>query len=163
MTKNSDLENQQEYQKWEAKMQHSHDSVIEVLDKKANDDGWKTEKHLGNEPGIDLKLKRNNCLVIIEAEGERPDQPNVTGRVKMALGAIIMDMNYEETGKEYRYCIAFPATEAFEKYKIPAKARKRLGINMIFVECTTGILKVLLPDANDAADLNNFDELFHAD
>lgn len=154
MAENSD------YQKWETRMRHPHDSVIEVLDKKAKDDGWKTEKHLSKEHGIDLWLEKNNDLVVIEAVGEREKQPNVSGRVKSALGAIIMDMNNEETGKDYRYCIAFPATEAFERCKIPTKARKLLRLNIIFVECCTGALKVLLPGASDRADLTNFDELF---
>lgn len=154
MAENSD------YQKWETRMQHPHDSVIEVLDKKAKDDGWKTEKRPSKEHGIDLLLQKDNGLVIIEAVGEREKQPNVSGRVKSALGAIIMDMNNEEIGKEYRYCIAFPATEAFERCKIPAKARRLLRLNIIFVECRTGALKVLLPSASDRADLTNFDELF---
>lgn len=166
-TGNSDSENQQERQKWETIMQHSHDSVVEVVEKKAKDDGWKTEKkHLGNEPGIDLKLEKNNRIVIIEAAGERPNQPDITGRVKMALGAIILDMKNEEPKKEYRYCLAFPATPAFTKYQIPRKPRKQLQLDIIFVECSSGLLKVLLPDGKDtedAIDLSNFDELFHAD
>jgi hypothetical protein len=148
-------------QKWEERTKNSHERVVEALDRKANNDGWKTvEKHSGPEQGIDLKLEKDNRLVITEVAGERPAQPNVTGRVKMALGAIMMDMNNEEAGREYRYCIAFPATEAFERCKIPVQARKFLGINVIFVKCATGALKVLLPDANNVTDLSNLDGLF---
>jgi hypothetical protein len=149
-----------DYQKWVAIRRHLHDSVIEVLDKKAKDDGWRTEKHASTEHGIDLSLEKNNGLVVIEVVGEREKQPNVRGRVKSALGAIIMDMNNEETGKEYRYCIAFPATEAFQRCEIPVKARELLRLNIIFVECRTGALKVLLPSSSDRAALTNFDDLF---
>jgi hypothetical protein len=157
MAENSD------YQKWETRMQHPHDSVIEVLDKKAKDDGWKTEKHPSKEHGIDLLLQKDNGLVIIEAVGEREKQPNVSGRVKSALGAIIMDMNNEEIGKEYRYCIAFPATQAFERCRIPIRPRQQLKLNIVFVDCYSGLLKVLLPngrDIGDVIDLSSFDEVF---
>ena len=74
-----------------------------------------------------------------------------------------MDMKNEESEKDYRYCLAFPATEAFRKCKIPTKARQRLGLNIIFVECPTGLLKVLKAGADDVFELNNLDELFHVD
>jgi hypothetical protein len=95
-------------------MQHSHDTVIEALDKKAKDDGWEViDKHLGKKHGIDMRLRKSNCLVVIEAVGERASQPSVTGRVKSVLGAVIMRMNNGDAGKEHRYCVAFPATEAY--------------------------------------------------
>jgi hypothetical protein len=147
--------------KWDERIENSHERVVEALNKRANDDGWKTVgKHSGAEQGIDLKLEKDNRLVIIEVAGERPTQPNVIGRVKMALGAIMMDMKDEEAGREYRYCVAFPATEAFERCRIPPKARKSSGINVVFLECTTGALKILLPDADRMTDFSNLDGLF---
>jgi len=147
--------------KWDERIENSHERVVEALNRKANDDGWKTiGKHSGPEQGIDLKLEKDNRVAIIEVAGERPTQPNVTGRVKMALGAIMMDMKDEEAGREYRYCMAFPTTEAFERCKIPLKARKSSGISVVFVECTTGALKVLLPDANDMTHFSNLDGIF---
>jgi len=165
---NLDSKNQQELysqrlERQKEASQCSHDSVLEELVKKAEVGGWKIQKHMGREAGIDLKLERNNRIVVIEAVGERPDQPNITGRVKMALGAIILDMKNEETENEYRYCLAFPATPAFTKYQIPRKPRKQLQVNIIFVECSSGLLKVLLPDGKDTEDgidLSSFDELF---
>lgn len=159
-TGNLDSKNQKE------RMQHEHDPVVEVLKEKAKSEHWITEAHFGRDAGIDLKLEKDNRIVIIEAAGERPNQKNVTGRVKLALGAIILDMKYEKPHEVYRYCLAFPATPAFMKHNIPCKARKQLGLNIILVECSTGLLKVLLPngkDTEDAIDLSNFDELFHAD
>jgi hypothetical protein len=168
---NLDSKNQHElYNEWEERQkkanQYSHNSVLEKMVKKAEVGGWKTlEHHEGREAGIDLKLERNNRVVVIEAVEERPTQPNITGRVKMALGAIILDMKNEETEKEYRYCLAFPATPAFTNYRIPGKPRKQLQVSIIFVECFSGLLKVLLPDGQDtedAVDLSNFDQLFQA-
>ncbi|MFC1968457.1 hypothetical protein ACFLVX_03605 [Chloroflexota bacterium] len=60
--------------------------MVGVLEKKAEDDGWKTKKHPGNEPGIDLKLEQNNRVVAIGAVGEREKQENGTGRIRLALG-----------------------------------------------------------------------------
>ena len=83
--------------------------------------------------------------------------------MERALGQIIMDMSNEEAGKEYAYCVAFPATQAFERCRIPIRPRQQLKLNIVFVDCCSGLLKVLLPDGRyvrDAIDLSSFDELF---
>jgi hypothetical protein len=155
MTEKSDRE------KWEERMRHPHDSVIEELDKKAKNDGWEVvEKHLGKEHGIDMRLRKNDRLVVIEVVGERASQTSVTGRVKLVLGAVIMGMNNGDAGKEHRYCVAFPATEAYYRCSIPAKARKLLRLSVIFVDCRAGALEVVLPDAIHKVEFTSFDELF---
>lgn len=181
MTSSSDSE----YKKWEEKCKrreerkkhqeeiakkNSEKIVVNRIVERANSQRWETdEKHVHpGETGIDLKLKKSDHrLLVIEAKGERA-QRNAKGRVASALGQVIMDMKDEKPEKIYGYCLAFPFTEGFEKvvYKIPSKARHRLGLNIIFVDCSTGLLKVLLPsgkDAKDAIDLSSFGELFHAD
>jgi len=148
--------------KRDKRLEYPHDGVIKVLEQKVTSD-WKKIKHIGSDTGIDLTLAKDDRMVVIEAEGEREKSKNVKGRVKMALGAIIMDMNKEETGKVYRYCIALPDTEAFKECKIPARPRQQLGLNIIFVDCPTGLLKVLLPDGKDtkeAINFSSFDKLF---
>jgi hypothetical protein len=153
-----------EYEKWEERMWHPHDSVLEALDKKAKRDGWEVvEEHLGKERGIDMRLRKNNCLVVIEAVGERASQSSVTGRLKAVLGAIIMRMDGEEAGREYRYCVAFPATEAYYECSIPVRARKLLRLSVVFADCRTGALEVVMPDARGKVDLTSFDELFDTD
>jgi hypothetical protein len=168
MTVNSNSEKQKfekEMRERDKRLENSEYRVIEALEKKANFEGWETdEKHVHpGEGGIDLKLKRrnDNRIIVIEAKGERANQRNAKGRVALALGQITMDMKNEEPEKDYRYCLAFPATEAFRKCKIPTRPRQRLGLNIIFVECTTGLLTVYQPDTKDVIDLKTFNELFH--
>ncbi len=173
MASNSDLE----YKKWvgikkqqeEVATENSETIVVNRIAERANSEGWKTDlKHeQPGEGGIDLRLKKSddNRIIIIEAKGERVNLSQRDGRSRIifALGQIILDMKDEEPDRVYRYCLAFPATPAFTKCEIPRKPRKQLGLNIFFVECSTGSLKVLLPDGKDAIDLSNFDELFHAD
>ncbi len=170
MTSNLDSAKQQQFENWKKRQQQqsekarkwSEGRVVEELEKRAKSEGWTTEKHPGNEPGVDLKLGKDNRIIIVEAKGERPKQKHAGGRVEAALGAIIMDMKEENPDKVY--CVAFPATEDFQKVvcEIPTTPRQRLGLSIIFVECPTGLLKVLRPDAEDAIDLSKFDELLHA-
>ena len=170
MTSELDTHKKQQYEKWEIKMRErekegicSEKVVINQIEKRANFDGWDTLAKNDNpgQTGIDLKLKKKNgnCIIIIEAKGERVRQINAKGRTQMALGAIIMDM--KEGNHDRVYCLAFPNTANFQKAvaMIPTGVRKRLGLNTIFVDCTTGVLRVLLPDRNDVIDLSSFEEL----
>lgn len=179
MTSNPDSEKQYSYRQFEEQMKkkgerqkeqeeiatkNAEKVVVNRIEERANLEGWETEKHVHpGEGGIDLKLKKNNNqIIVIEAKGERATQRAVKGRVERALGQIVMDMNNEEAGKEYVYCVAFPATQAFGRCKIPTRARQQLKLNIVFVDCFSGLLKVLLPngrDIEDAIDLSSFDEL----
>ena len=181
MTSNPDLEKQHLHEQFEEEMKNkglkrkkqeeiavknAEKIVVDRIEGRAKLEGWDTEKHVhGGEGGIDLKLKKkkNNRLVVIEAKGERKSVGSVKGRVERALGQIIMDMNNEEAGKEYAYCVAFPCTQAFERCRIPIRPRQQLKLKIIFVECCSGLLKVVSPNAEgtgDAIDLSSFDELF---
>lgn len=75
-----------------------------------------------------------------------------------------MDMKEEKLDKVCCYCVAFPATEGFQKVvcRIPTTPRQLLGLNVISVKCTEGLIKLRRPQASDEIDLRNFDELFHA-
>ena len=160
MTSNSDSE----YKKWEEIMQNIEDRVIEELEKKAKSEGWIPIKNVGRgKPGVDLKLTKDNRIIIIEAKGERLGPPQHGSEVRGALGEIIMDMKGESPAKVYCYCMAFPDTKGFRRvvHDISAIPRQRLGLNIIFVECPEGSLKLLQPGAPNATNLSNLDELFH--
>ena len=168
MTRN--LDSQKLYEKWERKVTQDTEAkmcneniVINQTEKKAKCDDWETiyKNDIPGQTGIDLKLKKGNSIIVIEAKGGRVSQKNAKSRIEMALGAIIMDMEKENSDKSYYYCLAFPATEAFKKCEIPSRARQQLGLNIIFVDCSTGLLKIIRSDRKDMTDFSSFDELLH--
>lgn len=155
----------QRKQQEEVAKRNAEKVVVNRIIERAKLERWNTEGTVDRgEGGIDLKLKKNNDrIIIIEAKGERASQRSVKGRVERALGQIVMDMNNEEAGKEYAYCVAFPATQAFERCRITTRPRQQLKLNILFVDCCSGLLKVLLPNGRDTRDaiyLSSFDELF---
>jgi len=180
MTSYPDLEKQHLYKQFEEKMKNkglkqeeqkeigtknAEEVVVNRIKERAKLEGWEREKPAHpSEGSIDLKLnKNNNRILVIEAKGERKSQGPVKGRVERALGQIVMDMNNEEAGKKYAYCVAFPATQAFERCRITTRPRQQLKLNIVFVDCYSGLLKVLIPngrDVGDTIDLSSFDELF---
>lgn len=162
-----------EYEKWvkiktkkeEIAKENNEKIVADRIAKRANSEGWDSEEHTGHEHGIDLRLERGNHIIIIEAKGERPNlsQRGGRSRVVSALGQIILHMKDGDADNVYCYCLAFPATPAFTECKIPCKPRKLLRLNIIYVDCYTGLCKVLLPSGKNAINFGSFDELFHAD
>ncbi len=149
-------------EKWEIIRQNPEEQVIEILENRANAEGWKTiDKNVGRVQGVDLKLLKANNVIVIEAKGEREGPPQHRSELNGVLGEIIMDMKEEKLHQVYSYCIAFPKTDRFRRTvdNIPLKPRQRLGLNIIFVDCSTRLLTVLQSAAQHEIALNNFDEL----
>ncbi len=154
-------------QKFEEEMKrlgNSEECVMEVLCKRTAYDSWEIkDRHPGNDPGIDLKVQKDNRIIIIEAKGERPSPGQYKNEVWGALEEIVKDMKDENPEIEYRYCCAFPDTKTFQRavhLYIPRKLCQERKINIVFVNCESGLLKVLQHDTSTVIDLNNFDELF---
>lgn len=60
MLRDSYLINNDLHRRFEEIMENTEDRVIEELEDRAKCEGWTTiEKHLGNEPGVDLKLGKD--------------------------------------------------------------------------------------------------------
>lgn len=149
-----------DYETWAMIQRNLEPRVIEVLESKANSEGWTTVcKNVGQGiRGIDLKVQKDNRSIVIEAKGEREGPPQHSSEVKGALGAIIMDMKVETSC----HCVAFPDTAGFQRVvrDIPETARRRLGLRVLLVDCPTGRVKVIAPNSQSASDLCAFDGLF---
>jgi len=142
--------------------QNQESAVIESMAIIANSQCWQiVEKHVGqSDPGIDLKLEKENRTIIIEAKGERPKQPNIDGRIQMGLGQIVSRMKDEEINREYRYCLVFPDTKSFVERVIPIRPRKLLQLYIMYVDCLNKSLRVLCPNKETIESSINLVSLF---
>ena len=130
-------------------------------EKKADLDDWTAHEKPGNETGIDVVLEKEGNKILIEAKGARASQKNARSSVASALGQIIKDMNDNNPEGTHGYCVAFPSTGDFRKASesIPLRCRRLLGVNVIFVDCVTGLLTVRQPNSRDEVALASFSML----
>ena len=151
------------YKEWALIRQSNEERVIEILENKANFQGWKTIcKNVGQgKQGIDLKLEKDNSIIVVEAKGEREGPPQHSSEVKGALGEIIMDMKGENLNRICCYCIAFPDTPSFQSIvnDIPVTPRQKLNLTVILVDCSAGQIGVRQPDSQREVKFSTFDSL----
>ena len=109
----------------------SEDEIKKILEAWLAADGWKIEVAWGHTRGIDIDARRGAERWIIEATGPGSRQPMRVNYFIGILGETLQRM-FDSTA---RYSIALPDLAQYRRLwaRLPALAKSRTGITMIFV------------------------------
>jgi hypothetical protein len=109
----------------------SEDEIKQVLERWLNGKNWSTRIAWGKTQGIDIDAKNEKSRWIIEVKGPGSRQPM---RVNYFLGILGETLQRMDDAKA-RYSIALPDLKQYRGLweRLPALAKKRTGISIIFV------------------------------
>lgn len=110
----------------------SEDAVKLFLQRWLTQQGWQVDIAWGRTHGTDVKAKKGNQRWLMEVKGSGSLQPMRVNYFLGALGEILQQMDDPDA----KYSLAFPDLAQFRSLwkKLPALAKARLGLTVLFVD-----------------------------